>query len=471
MAWRLSRHVLRCQLRRLAAAARTWPLPAALAVAAVVASPVAAWRAGAALGSTLQPVLHDARLSQLLALGPAVAGAAAGAALAVTASGRPSLGPQLAALPVGARAALGATVVAPVAVALALGLPAALACGVALGVAAPGGAVAGVALVACGFAGATVGALAAECVVQDRPHRRWRTAVRLLALAAAWVAAGSLQGAPLVGPPAASGNALAGEGAALVALGVLLLAASAAGASWLELAVRRPEPVATIGASSRRRVLGPPALALPLAAAVLLGRRRDLRLALLAATGFGLLGVALAQRSGVPAPGPLHLGAGSAMLGAALAPLVVGGVVGAGRWAWACAPRSRRVPCVALVAAAYALLLTSLVPVLIGAALVSGVTPHAVAGTALVGVGLSAAAVLAGALVPWRGATMGDQVASFAAFAACAGGASVAAGAVGPRLVAVGVPGAVAAFLVAAAGIVVALEAVSLRLRATGRAA
>ena len=463
--------MLRCQWRRIAGALRAWPLAGALALAAVAASPLVAWRAGRALGTVLQPVLHDPELARLLALAPGVAGATAGAALCLTAAGRRSLGPQLAALPVGARTALVATMVAPAAAALALGLPAALALAVALGAASPGGVAAGIGLVAGALAGAAAGAVAAESILQAGSGARLRGVVSLLLVAAAWVAAGSLQQAPLVGPLAPAGTALSGRGHAVAALAGVLVAAILGGAAWLELAVRRPERVAVARGSRRRRVLGPPAAALPLAATVLLARRRDLRLALLAAVGFGLAGVALAERAGVPAPGPLHLGAGSTLLGAALAPLVVGGVLASGRWAWACAPRARLLPCVALVAAAHAVLVAALAPVLAGTALASGVPPHAVAEVALVAVGLGAAAVLAGALVPWRGTTMGDQVASFAAFAACAGAFSVAAGAAGPRLVAAGAPDAAAAACLLAACTGVSLGAVTRRLRAPGGAA
>ena len=426
---------------------------------------------GARSRSVLQPVLDDPALARLLALAPGVAGATAGAALCLTASGRHSLGPQLAALPVGARTALVATVVVPASAALVLALPAALAFAVAFGSASPGGATAGLGFVAGALAGATAGAVAAESILQAGAGARLRSVVCLLLVAAAWAAAGSLHEAPLVGPLAPAGSALSGHGHALAALAGVLAAAILGGAAWLELAVRRPERVAVARASRSRRVLGPPAAALPLAATVLLARRRDLRLALLAAVGFGLAGVALAKRAGVPAPGPLHLGAGSTLLGAALAPLVVGGVLASGRWAWACAPRPRLLPCVALAAAAHAVLVAALAPVLVGAALASGAPPHAVAELALVSVGLGAAAVLAGALVPWRGATMGDQVASFATFAACAGAFSVAAGAAGPRLVAAGMPDAAAAACLLAACTGVSLGAVTRRLRAPGGAA
>lgn len=450
---------------------RAWPLAGALGLVLAAASPVAAWRAGRSLGALLQPALDDAGLSILLVLGPVSAGAAAGAALCLTSSGRRALGPQLAALPVGARSVLVATVVVPAFAAAACALPAALAFALSFGAASPGGPAAGVALVAGALTGAAAGAAVAESALQAATGARRRGLGGLFAVTAAWAAAGWLRHAPLAGPLAPAGSALSGRGHAPAALAVALAAAALYGAGWLELAVRRPERVTASRGVWRRRVLGPPATALPAAAIVLLGGRRDVRLALLAAVGLGLGGVALAERSGVPEPGPLHLGAGSALLAAALAPLVVGGLLASGRWAWACAPRARLLPCSLLVAVGHLALLAALVPVLCGAAFVSGAPARAVAEVVLVAVGLGAAAALAGALVPWRGATMGDQVASFAALAACAGAVSVTVGAAGPRLAAAGVSDAVAAAFLLTCCVGVSLGAVVWRLRAQGGAA
>ena len=61
---------------------------------------------------------------------------------------------------------------------------------------------------------------------------------------------------------------------------------------------------------------------------------------------------------------------------------------------------------------------------------------------ALVVVG-SCVALLAGALLPWRGTGAGDQLTTIAAFAAIAIAASLAVGLVAPRLVSLGVPDAV----------------------------
>lgn len=447
---------------------RAWPLAGVLALALATASPLVAWRAGQALGSLLRPAFEDAGVSVVLVLGPVSTGAAAGAALCLTASGRRALGPQLAALPVGVRSVLVATVVVPALAAVAIALPAALAFAVAFGAASPGGPAAGVALVTGALTGAAAGATLAESGLHTAAGARRRGLGVLLAVVATWVAAGWSQQAPLAGPMAAAGSALTGRTHPSAALAAALAAAAVYGVAWLELAARRPERSAASPGGRRRRVPHPPAAALPVAAIALLGRRRDVRLALLAAIGLGLGGVVLAERSGVPEPGPLHLGAASALLAAAVAPLVVGGLLASGRWAWGCAPRARVLPCAALVAAAHLALLAALAPVLAGAALVSGASPSAVGEVLLVAAGLAAAAALAGALLPWRGATMGDQVASFAALAACAAAVSVAVGTAGPRLAAAGVPAAVAAASLLAACTGVSLAAVVWRLRAPG---
>ncbi len=430
---------------------------------AAVAAPLASWRLGHALGTVLRPLLQDPAFASRLALAPAVAGASAGAAVCVTTAGRRSLGPQLAALPVGPRAALFATVLFPACAALAVGLPAALALAVPLGAASAGGVIAGIGLVAAAGTGAAAGAVAAESVLHAWSGAPHRGLASLLSLGAAWTGAGTLLGSAELGPLAPVGAALAGGADAALALTAAVGAAVLGGLAWLELAARRPDRMPAARSSRRCRVSGPLVTALASAATVLLVRRRDLRLAVSAAVGLGLGGVVLARGAGVPAPGPLHLGASTTLLGAALVPLVVGGVLGAGRWTWACAPRGRMLPCVALVGAAHAVLLAALIPILALSAVVSAVAPHALAEVAFVALGLAAAAALAGALVPWRGATMGDQVASFAVFAACAGLLSAAAGVAGPRLVAAGVPDAPAAACVLVAAAAVSLGALTRR--------
>ena len=460
----LSRAVLRCLWRRATGALGAAPLAGAALLAVVVAAPFALVRAGSALGATLAPVLEDGAAARLLTLAPMLAGAAGGAAVSLTSAGRRFLGLQLMAGPIGERTALAACVLAPAGVVVALGLPAALALGASFGSAVPGGEAAGVGLVAVALAAAPAGAVVSEAALQGS-RGTWRGAGAALLLAIAWIGAGMLLGSPALGLFAPAAGALSGDTEPMVVLACAALTACAGVFLWLELAARRPERPVRSGVLRRRRVRGPAAAVLPVAAVLLIVRRRDLRLCLLAAVAFGLGGVAFASGAGALAPGPLHLGAGSALLGAALVPLAAGGLLLSGRWAWACAPRSRLLPCAVVCAVADAIVLMTLVPVVAAAAVMSGLSLLALAQIGFVALLLAGAAELAGALLPWREAAMGDQFASFGAFAACAGGLSAVTGVAGPRFVAAGLPDPVAAACLLAAATAVGLGALVLRVR------
>jgi hypothetical protein len=404
LAWQLSRAVLRCQRRRALDALRAAPLPGALALAAALAAPFASWRVGQALASELQPVLRDPELARLLTIGPAVAGATAGGAVCVTTAGRCSLGPQLTALPVGDRAALAATVLVARPARGAGARPAvrsrarraarrrlARRRGRRVG------------FVAGGMAGAAAGAASPESVLQAWARAWRRGAVSLLLPRRGLDGEGARRSVVLSRLPHRA--ALAGTDAA----------AALAGRCWqrswrrsLARAGRAPPERVTASCILRRRS-GPLATALPLAAAVLLARRRDLRLAVLAAVGFGLGGVVVARRAGVGPAGPLH-SARAALLGAALVPCgrrcpelrPLGSAAGAPccRVPPSSSRPTRSAGCPDSGSRRLAL---------------SPGAPCALA-ESVSSARARPAAVLAGALVPWRGATMGDQVAS-AAFA------------------------------------------------------
>jgi hypothetical protein len=93
-----------------------------------------------------------------------------------------------------------------------------------------------------------------------------------------------------------------------------------------------------------------------------------------------------------------------------------------------------------------------LAPVVLSAAIVSSAVAATLPQLAVVAVIAAAAALVAGVVVPWRGEGIGDQLASFGAFAGCAAAVSAGTGLAGPRLVAAGLPvGVVAAALGCAA--------------------
>ena len=204
-----------------------------------------------------------------------------------------------------------------------------------------------------------------------------------------------------------------------------------------------------------RLVHGRGVVAVAAAVLALVLRRRDLRLAALAALTFGLGGVSVGAASGAPPPAPLLLGATSALLGVALIPLALPGAVVAGRWAWACAPRRLPAPLSALLVS-LAVLAASLAPVVLVLSSSPRVRPLPVATLAVLTVIVAAAALVAGIVVPWRGGGVGDQLASFGAFAACGAGASAGVGLAGPRLVAAGVPVGVAAAMLGCAALTAA---------------
>ena len=101
-----------------------------------------------------------------------------------------------------------------------------------------------------------------------------------------------------------------------------------------------------------------------------------------------------------------------------------------------------------------------------GAMVASGAPRSAVGVVAAVVIVGSAVALLAGALVPWSGEGVGDQLTTFAALAAIAIATSLAVGLAAPRLVSLGLPDAVVVVLVCGASMGAALHALSRRLGA-----
>ncbi len=77
----------------------TAPIPAAILVIVVLLSPIALARVGRAIGSELAGVVGAGGVADALAVGPVLAAAVAGAALAVSLPGRSALGQQVAACP------------------------------------------------------------------------------------------------------------------------------------------------------------------------------------------------------------------------------------------------------------------------------------------------------------------------------------------------------------------------------------
>jgi hypothetical protein len=185
--------------------------------------------------------------------------------------------------------------------------------------------------------------------------------------------------------------------------------------------------------------------------AALVTRRSDVRLAAVGAVGFGIAGTAIGSLGSSPAPGGFLLATTTALLGATVCSLAVGGALSDGGWLWRAGPADRGLTVASGVVVGIAGSALPVVVVGVGAAAFAGADwPAAGVVGALVIAG-SAAALVAGAVVPWRGKGVGDQMATFAAFAAIAIASSLLVGLVAPRLVALGLSDVVVAGVVCVA--------------------
>jgi hypothetical protein len=247
----------------------------------------------------------------------------------------------------------------------------------------------------------------------------------------------------------AGARALTG-GVLAVPLGAAVVAAALGCAYlWLGLVAAR---LPRVSRRRRRPLLSPrrrPWAAVGASTLALLSRATELRLALFAATGFGLAGLAVGAVTGAPPAAGLVLGGGSCGVAACLVPLSVRGRIDPGTWVWRTAGRT-------LVATAWAcaslgLVMTGLLPVCVAALTRSPAAAPAVAPVAGLAAFAWACALLAGAVVPRRAHGAGDDALSLAALAVVAVVLGTGVAGAGSRLDAAGVPGAVAGGLVLAA--------------------
>lgn len=459
--------VARCHVRRLRKMSAAAPLPVAAVATIVLLAPLALVRIGAAVGGELAGAVGADGVSEALVLGPVLAAAVAGAALAVTLPGGAALGPQVQAGPCGPRTAVAAGLLVPGAAGVLLVIPSLLAACIALAHELPGGPFAGLALAAATVAAVPAGAVVAEGGVAVARGQSGR-ALPLAFGALGWGAIGAALGAGYLGPFAPVAAALRGSGSPSFALALSCGAALALGLAWVNAAATRAEPRARKPRTAKTPVTGV-RLRVPTAVAALLTRRGDVRFATAGAIGFGVGGIAIASASGAPTPSGFLLATTTALLGSILCPLAVCGILLEGSWLWRGGAGDRRViTCAAGVAG----LAGSALPVAVvggGAAAVSGSSWSAVGVVAAFTVVGSAVALLAGAVMPWRGEGVGDQVVTFTAFVTIAIAASLLIGIAAPRLVALGLPDVAVAAVACGASIGVALHALGRRLGEAAR--
>jgi len=454
--------VARCHARRLGKTVATAPLPAAIVAILVVLAPLGLVRVGRAVGGELAGAVGTGDVADALVLGPVLAAAVAGAALAVSLPGRPALGQQVAAGPCSGIATIGAGLLVPGLIGALVVLPSLVAVCVALASELPGGPIAGVALAVAGFSAVPAGAVLAEGVLAAGRGRRRRSLV-IAGGALAWALTGLASGAAALGPLAPVGAALRGSQSAWFALAAACGAAAALALAWFPLAATRPEKRSRTARPARALVRGE-RFRVPVAVAVLLTRRDDVRLATVGALGFGAAGIVIAGAAAAPAPTPFLLATTTALLGSILCSLAVCGVLLPGRWLWLGGPGDGRV---ISLAGCLVGLTGSAFPVAIlgvGAMVASGASWSAVGAVAAFVIVGSAAALLAGAAVPWRADEVGDQLTTFAAFGAVAIAMSLTVALVAPRLVSLGLPDPVVIVFVCGVSMGAALDALGRRL-------
>jgi hypothetical protein len=393
VSWLLCRSQLRCAARRLFASAVAAPFVVCVGGVVAASLPALALWAGVRAASELEGAFAlDPGLAAASALCTCLGAALVGALIAAIAPSAEALGSQLVAAPVPPLAVVIGLVVLPFGIAtVVLSVPAALFLAPLTGEAAPS------ALASVG-ACVVLGAAAAEAVIALS-----RRALRGLVVAAAVASVAALD--------PSRGLAEAVRGHATLVPGLFVVAGVAV---WIVAAATRPR--ARVGIATVRVVAQGPFTA----ALARLARADELRRQAIVAVLAAGVGAVLLRALGVPKNVVLLPAAATGILGAAVLPLAAAGLERRAEWLLRSAPRTRR--SLALASAAAALLAATVVAVGACAAAASATQAIPARAFALVPLGcmLFGAALLAGAIVPWRECRAFEQLGSFAAFAVLA---------------------------------------------------
>jgi hypothetical protein len=407
VSWLLCRSQLRCAVRRLSSAAVGAPLVVCVGGAVVASLPALALWAGTRAASGLEAAFAlDPGLAATAALCACLGAALLGALLAAIAPGAEALGSQLVAAPVRPLAVVIGLVVLPFGIAtVGLSVPAVLFLVPLAGDAAPS---ALVSLVAC----VVLGASAAEAVIALS-----RRALRGLAVAGAVAAVAALD--------PSRGLADAVRGHATVRPGLYAVAAVAV---WIAAVATRPRALV---ASATVRVVARGPFTASLAR---LARADELRRQAVIAVLAAGVGAVLLRALGMPEAVVVLPAAATGILGAAVLPLAVAGLDRRAEWLLRSAPRTRR--SLALASAAAGLVAGGVVAIGACAAAVSATQAIPARALALAPLAcvLFGAALLAGAIVPWRASRAFEQLGSFAAFAVLATALSFALARIAPAV-------------------------------------
>jgi hypothetical protein len=455
--WKLSEAVLRCCVRRAFSAAAAAPLVALIVAATLLAVPLFALVSGRQLAGLVAVAGVDPALATAFAatiVGPALV---LGMALAALAPGDRAVGSTLAPAPVGAGRRFFHLTLLPLGVVFAvLAIPAAVGAAAA-STAAPAGRWLAAAVVASLAAATAFGAACADAATAAARSLRWTPL--LGALAIGWLAAGTAAAEPLLGPVALLARAAGGDVAS--ALGATLacaLLALVAGAIWAvanaqlrfpHRRARAPRVSVSISRGPRRAVATIVTLRLVRNGQV----RRHVGLACLCSLAAGATGRAFGAGESAASYLPLTV----ALVAAVAVPPAAVALRRDGAWLLRTgvlsAPSAARAGAAAAVAAAAATFLVVLLAAAPVAVLEPGAWPLAETSAAVV----IAAAVIGGALAPWRPDGIVDQAVSYVVVAGIAAALSYALARGAASAAVIGVPEAVFAAAAANAAVVVAV--------------
>lgn len=442
MPYALAEAQWRAMRRRIGRAAAGSPVVAVGVFLLLLTSPLATILAGRSSGRALGASLSQLDVAESLTVTAAFVSVLVGCILAVIAPGERALGEQLAAAPLSRmQRFLGMTAI-PVAFVLAVLVVFAAMFALPFAAAGPGGAGAGIAVLALSGAGLAAGAILVQGVIAARRGALPGLAA-LTAVGVGWPLCGLLAGGP-----AALGlfgwlPAVLAGGQSPVASVVLGLGLSAGfAAAWVMLCLHTPLEVPV--RRERTRQLRLPASftgAVLVLGLVRVARRRELRQqAMLVAAS--TIGGALLLRSVVPASLEFVFVfcATTAIIGAAVSPLAVVGLDARGQWFWGTVPISRRRRAVSSHASALFAGLAILVVACAPVAVLAGPAPQALIDVAVLASVVFAAALIAGALLPWKEGSGSEQMVSYAIFMVAAGICWMGLGWLGRQAVGQGLP-------------------------------
>jgi hypothetical protein len=451
--WKLSSAVLLCSARRAVRAAATGPLVATLAAVLVAALPVLALVLGRQLAPLVAAAGADPLLAKVFAASLVAPAFAVGLAVGALLPGDRALGPQLLPSPVTRSVRFAGLTLLPLAAIVAPLTAIALVGAAAASAEAPAGRWLAGAIVSVFLAAAAVGAALAAAGAAALGRARF--APLPAAAVAVWFGAGAAQGVPLLGVGAwlsaattgdVRGALAAGTVGVIVVLSAVAIWAAASGTETGRGSRGQVRVAAPLPQGARRAVV--------VAFIARLARQGQLRRHVIVAAVVASAGAALLRVVGAGEMAASYLPFTAALVAAAAVPPAAVALRRDAEWLLRACPVPRRALARAGATAGVAAAAATIVFVVAVAAPIAALDPGAwpIAETSAATV--IAAAVIGGALVPWRPDRVVEQTASYVVVGALAAAGSYALSRSAAGAAELGVPEALFAAVAANAAVV-----------------